>query len=130
MYLTLLKSKLHRACVTQVELEYEGSCAIDSILLDTAGIKEYEQVHIYNINNGERFITYAMRADPNSQTISLNGAAARKACLNDRLIICTYGMIDSVEAELFKPALVYLNHNNKIVGTHYIPTTERSVDKG
>src|SRR4030065_963454 len=87
---TLLKSKLHRVRVTHSELEYEGSCAIDGKLLDTAGIHEYEQIHIYNIDNGERFITYAIRAEDGSGVISINGAAAHKARPGDRVIICAY----------------------------------------
>jgi aspartate 1-decarboxylase len=77
--ITLLKAKLHRACVTHSELEYEGSCAIDGYLLDAARIQEYEQIHIYNIANGERLITYAIRAENGSGIISVNGAAAHKA---------------------------------------------------
>ena len=84
MYITLLKAKLHRARVTHSELDYEGSCAIDARLLDAAGIREYEQIHIYNIANGERFTTYAIRAEPGSRVISINGAAAHKASPGDR----------------------------------------------
>src|SRR3989304_9542715 len=90
MNITVLKSKLHLACVTHSELEYDGSCAIDGHLLDKAGIHEYEQIHIYNVNNGERFITYAIRAENNSGIISVNGAAAHNANPGDRVIICSY----------------------------------------
>lgn len=117
MYLTLLKSKQHRACVTHVELEYEGSCAIDSVLLSTAGIQEYEQIHIYNLTNGERFITYAIRAEDNSGIISVNGAAAHKACPGDRLIICTYAVFERSEMDSFKPLLIYLDDRNSITHT-------------
>jgi aspartate 1-decarboxylase len=117
MYLTLLKSKLHRACVTHAELEYEGSCAIDGSLLDASGIREYEQIHIYNLSNGERFITYAIRAEGGSGIISVNGAAARKACPNDRLIICAYAMFKYSEASSFKPFLIYLDSRNRITHT-------------
>lgn len=79
MQLNFLKAKIHRATVTQAELHYEGSCAIDGRLLDLSGIREYEQIHIYNVSNGERFVTYAIRADEGSGTISINGAAAHKA---------------------------------------------------
>ena len=79
MLLNMLKTKLHRATVTHAELEYEGSCAIDGHLLDFSGILEYEQIQIYNITNGERFTTYAIRAEENSGIISVNGAAAHKA---------------------------------------------------
>lgn len=122
MQLTLLKTKLHRACVTHSELEYEGSCAIDSNLLDTAGIHEYEQIHIYNVTNGERFTTYAIRAESGSRIISINGAAAHKAALGDRIIICAYTTLDEDKVAKFKPTLVYLNENNDIVNIrHAIP---------
>lgn len=114
MQCTLLKSKIHRACVTHSELGYEGSCAIDSTLLATAGIHEYEQIQIYNIANGERFTTYAIRAEAESGIISVNGAAAHKASPGDRLIICTYAILNQHELAAFKPVLVYVNENNQI----------------
>lgn len=117
MQLTLLKAKLHRACVTHSELEYEGSCAIDSNFLEAAGINEYEQIHIYNVANGERFTTYAIRAEAGSQIISVNGAAAHKASPGDRIIICAYIMLDEKEIADFKPTLVYLNEKNDIINT-------------
>ena len=115
MHITLLKSKLHHARVTRVELEYEGSCAIDGQLLQTAGIHEYEQIHIYNLANGERFTTYAIRAEDGSGIISLNGAAAHKASAGDRIIICTYVSLSEQEAKAYQPNLVYLDENNRIV---------------
>ncbi|NOQ93432.1 MAG: aspartate 1-decarboxylase [Methylophaga sp.] len=122
MQLTLLKTKLHRACVTHSELEYEGSCAIDSNLLEAAGIHEYEQIQIYNVANGERFTTYAIRAEAGSNIISVNGAAAHKASPGDRIIICAYTTMDEKELATFKPTLVYLNENNDIINTrHAIP---------
>ncbi len=114
MQISMLKAKLHKAHVTQVELEYEGSCAIDSLLLEASGIREYEQIHIYNVDNGERFITYAIRAEPGSKTISINGAAAHKATVGDRVIICAYINMDQNEAQSFKPSLVYLDECNTI----------------
>ena len=114
MQLTLLKAKLHRACVTHSELDYEGSCAIDMNLLAAAGITEYEQIQIYNVANGERFTTYAIRAERGSKIISVNGAAAHKASRGDRLIICSYAAMSEHEASLHKPRLVYLNNNNEI----------------
>ena len=114
MNLTFLKCKLHKAWVTHSELEYEGSCAIDGQLLDAAGIHEYEQIQIYNIANGERFTTYAIRAEEGSGTISVNGAAAHKANPGDRVIICSYAQLDAEEAKSFKPTLVYLDSENKI----------------
>jgi len=122
MQLTLLKAKLHRACVTHSELEYEGSCAIDSNFLEAAGIHEYEQIQIYNVANGERFTTYAIRAEAGSQIISVNGAAAHKASPGDRIIICAYAVLEQKEVADFKPTLVYLNEKNDIINMrHAIP---------
>ncbi|MDX1252853.1 MAG: aspartate 1-decarboxylase [Gammaproteobacteria bacterium] len=122
MQYTLLKSKLHRACVTHSELDYEGSCAIDSTLLAAAGIHEYEQIQIYNIANGERFTTYAIRAEAGSGIISVNGAAAHKAKPGDRVIICTYVALNQHELAAFKPVLVYLDEQNRIThARNHIP---------
>ncbi len=98
MQLNMLKAKIHRATVTHAELHYEGSCAIDGNLLDLSGIREYEQIHIYNVNNGERFSTYAIRADEGSGIISINGAAAHRAQPGDIVIIAAYGVYDEAEA--------------------------------
>ncbi|NNJ90343.1 MAG: aspartate 1-decarboxylase [Gammaproteobacteria bacterium] len=117
MQLSFLKSKLHRACVTHAELDYEGSCAIDIALMRAANIRPYEQLHIYNVTNGERFITYAIEAEEHSRVISVNGAAAHKANPGDRIIICTYANLSEQEAENFNPTLVYLNEENQITGT-------------
>ena len=117
MHVTMLKCKLHRACVTHSELEYEGSCAIDGHLLDTAGIREYEQIQIYNVNNGERFTTYAIRAEDGSGIISVNGAAAHKADPGDRVIICSYVSLNQQELANFQPTLVYFDDKNKITHT-------------
>lgn len=123
MHLTLLKCKLHRACVTHAEVDYEGSCAIDDEFLDLAGIREYEQIQIYNVTNGERFTTYAIRAEAGSRIISVNGAAAHKAAPGDRVIICAYASMTAAEADLFKPSLVYLNEHNQVLRTgDTIPT--------
>ena len=105
----MLKAKLHRACVTHAELEYEGSCAID-----LAGIREYEQIQIYNVANGERFTTYAIRAEEGSRVISVNGAAAHKAKPGDRVIICAYAHYSAAQLASFKPSLVYLNEDNTV----------------
>lgn len=110
----MLKAKLHRACVTHAELDYEGSCAIDGDLLDLAGIREYEQIQIYNVANGERFTTYAIRAESGSRMISVNGAAAHKAQPGDRVIICTYAQFDAKELADFQPRLVYCNADNSV----------------
>jgi aspartate 1-decarboxylase len=117
MQVTLLKCKLHRACVTHAELDYEGSCAIDEQLMALAGIREYEQIQIYNVANGERFTTYAIRAESGSRVISVNGAAAHKASPGDRVIICAYASMDEVEADAFKPSLVYCDDQNRVVRT-------------
>jgi len=115
MQITLLKCKLHHARVTHAELEYEGSCAVDSDLLAAAGIHAYEQIQIYNLGNGERFTTYAIQAQAGSGIISVNGAAAHKACPGDRIIICAYASMSEQEAALFQPTLVYLDIDNRIV---------------
>ena len=117
MQLTLLKCKLHRACVTHAEVDYEGSCAMDEELMGLAGIREYEQIQIYNVTNGERFTTYAIRAEAGSRVISVNGAAAHKASPGDRVIICAYAAIDEAEADAFKPRLVYLDEHNQVLRT-------------
>lgn len=123
MQLTVLKCKLHRACVTHSELDYEGSCAIDVDLMKLAGIHEYEQIQIYNVTNGQRFTTYAIQAEAGSRVISVNGAAAHKASPGDRVIICAYVGLDAQEMEQFKPSLVYLDENNQVVRTDdAIPT--------
>jgi aspartate 1-decarboxylase len=114
MQSTMLKAKLHRATVTHSELEYEGSCAIDGKLLDTAGILEYEKIEIYNVTNGERFTTYAIRAQDNSGIISVNGAAAHKADPGDIIIIAAYVVLSQQELTNYKPTLVYLDENNQI----------------
>jgi aspartate 1-decarboxylase len=117
MYTTMLKAKLHRACVTHSELEYEGSCAIDGKLLALSGIREYEQIQIYNVTNGERFTTYAIRAEEGSGIISVNGAAAHKATPGDIVIICAYTSLSQQELAIFKPALIYLGQDNQVTRT-------------
>jgi aspartate 1-decarboxylase len=120
MQRTMLKSKLHRARVTASELEYEGSCAIDEALLEAADIREYEQIEIYNVNNGERFSTYAIRGQRGSGMISVNGAAARKAAVGDVLIIASYAVYNEVELNAYQPRLVYVDEKNHIkrIGAH------------
>ena len=122
MQRTMLKSKLHRVRVTQSELHYEGSCAIDDRLLDAADIHEYQQIDIYNISNGERFTTYAIRAERDSGTISVNGAAAHKAGPGDILIIAAYAAYDAAELLTFAPQLVYVDEHNRIKSlSNHIP---------
>lgn len=117
MQCTMLKAKLHQARVTHAELEYEGSCAIDGDLMDMAGILEYEQIQIYNIDNGERFETYAIRGEAGSKIISVNGAAAHKAQPGDRVIICAYASYSNAELVNFKPSLIYMDEGNAVKGT-------------
>lgn len=122
MQITLLKGKLHMACVTQAELWYDGSCAIDSDLVKLAGLREFEKIDIYNVSNGERFHTYVILAEAGSGTISMNGAAARRVQVGDRVIIAAYGQMEEEQADQFKPALVYLNEDNSVERTtHTIP---------
>ena len=110
----MLKSKLHRARVTDVLIDYEGSIEIDEDLMDQAGILTHEQVHVFNINNGHRFITYAIPGERGGQTISVNGAAAHLAKINDRIIIVAYGII-KVDQENISPKVLVLNESNQIV---------------
>ena len=111
---TLLKSKLHRINVTQVELDYEGSCAVDRDFLELAGMQEYEKVDVYNVTNGERFSTYLILAGAGSKTLSVNGAAAHKVSIDDVVIICTYGSYDETEAKTHTPTLVYFDKSNNV----------------
>ena len=107
MNINILKSKLHRATITDVHLDYEGSCAIDEKILDASGINEYEMIHIYNLNNGNRFSTYAIKAEKNTGLITLNGAAAFKGNKNDLIIICAYAQIKESKVSKHKPKLIY-----------------------
>jgi aspartate 1-decarboxylase len=109
----LLKSKIHRATVTHCELHYEGSCAIDQDLLDTSDIRENEQVHIWNINNGERLVTYAICAARGSGIVSLNGSAARRASIGDLIIIAAFGMVADEHIEAHRPSLVFVDAKNR-----------------
>lgn len=119
---TMLKSKLHRVTVTHSEPDYEGSVAIDGRLLDAADIREYERIEVYNLTNGERFATYAIRAVEGSGIISVNGAASHKAAPGDIAILCAYVELEEKELAAFKPRLVYVNSHNHITHTrHSIP---------
>lgn len=117
MYTIMLKAKLHMARVTHAVLNYEGSCAIDGDLLDMAGIRENEQIQIYNVENGERFTTYAIRGEEGSKIISVNGAAAHLANTGDRVIICSYGHYSAAELDTHRPALIYLQEGNAVSHT-------------
>ena len=113
----MMKSKLHRVQVTHSEPDYEGSVAIDGKLLDAADIREYERIEVYNLKNGERFSTYAIRAEDGSGIISVNGAAAHKADPGDIVIICAYAEYEERELITFKPRLVYVDAHNRITHT-------------
>ena len=122
MQRTMLKSKLHRVTTTHSELHYEGSCAIDLDLLEAADIVEHEQIDIWNVNNGERFTTYAIRGEEGSRMISVNGAAAHKAKVGDRVIICAYAHYSEAELHNFKPRMLYMAPGNELSHTsHAIP---------
>ena len=116
MLLTMMKSKIHRATVTQADLHYEGSISIDTDLLEKANILPNEQVDILNITNGERFTTYAISAPRGSRTFGLNGAAARRVQLGDRIIIITYAQIEAEAAKDYVPNVVLLDADNGILG--------------
>ena len=108
----ILKSKLHRATITNTHLDYEGSCAIDENLIDEAGMNTFEKIDIYNINTGERFETYIITAPRGSGTLSLNGAAARKAVIGDLVIVCSYVSVDVNEIKTHKPKIVLVDDKN------------------
>ena len=122
---TLLKSKLHRINVTQVELNYEGSCAVDKDFLESAGMQEYEKVDVYNVTNGERFSTYLILAEAGSKTLSVNGAAAHKASPEDIIIICSYVSMHEDQMLNHKPTLVYFDETNEIVDIKSSIPTQR-----
>lgn len=115
MQITVMKSKLHRAVVTECNMDYEGSLEIDEDLMDAVGIKVHEQIHVFNINNGERFVTYAIPGERGSRSIMINGAAARLAQINDRIIIVAYGMIDLEAKKSFHPEVVVLDEHNSVL---------------
>jgi aspartate 1-decarboxylase len=122
---TLLKSKIHRVTVTQCELHYEGSCAIDENLLDAAGIVENEQVHIWNIDNGERFVTYAIKGQRGTGMISVNGSAARRAAVGDLIIIAAFAQVPEHEVSGFKPQLVFVDEaNRQIASRDFVPVQQ------
>lgn len=111
---SFLKSKIHRAVITQTELHYEGSLTIDKKIMEEADVLELEKVSVVNINNGERFETYVIPGERGSGTICLNGAAARKAIVGDKVIIMTFCDLDETEISNFEPKIVLLDEDNKI----------------
>ncbi len=111
MQIEVLKSKIHRAIVTEANLEYIGSITIDEDLMDASNLIENEKVHVVNINNGERLETYVIKGKRGSGVICLNGPAARKALVNDVIIILSYGFLDFEEAKTFRPSVIFPNNN-------------------
>ena len=114
MHRTLLKSKIHRAKVTDANVDYEGSITIDRDLMDLADLQEYEQVHIYNITNGNRLSTYVIEGERGSGDICINGAAAHLAKTGDLVIIANYADYSENEASLHRPKLIYVNNDNSV----------------
>ncbi len=114
MFRTLLKSKIHRALVTDANVDYEGSITIDRHLMDLANLQPYEQVHIYNISNGNRFLTYVIEGEKQSGDICINGAAAHLTSSGDLVIIANYATYSENEARLHKPRLIYVDENNVV----------------
>ena len=114
MQRTMLKAKIHRVTITQADLHYDGSLTIDEDLMQAAGIIQFERIHVYNINNGERFETYAIRGEAGSGVIGLNGAAARKGHVGDLIIIVTYAQYDESELRDFEPTILLCDENNTI----------------
>ncbi|WP_250519159.1 aspartate 1-decarboxylase [Caballeronia sp. ATUFL_M1_KS5A] len=127
MYRNMLKSKIHRAAVTHCELHYEGSCAIDENLLEAANILENERIDVWNINNGERFSTYAIKGERGSGMISLNGSAARRAQIGDLIIIAAFALVDERDLSAgWEPNLVFVDAQNDIKSSrNHVPTQQR-----
>ena len=126
MLRTLLNSKIHRVTVTHCELNYEGSCAIDENLLEAAGVVENEQIHVWNIDNGERFVTYAIKGQRGSGMISVNGSAARRAAVGDLIIIAAFAQVSETEVPAHKPRLVFVDEANRQVGERqFVPVQQQ-----
>ncbi|MEE0776241.1 MAG: aspartate 1-decarboxylase [Bacillota bacterium] len=119
MFIKKLKSKIHRATVTEAELDYVGSITIDKELLQAANIQEYEQVQIVNINNGNRFITYTIAGKKGSGIMCLNGAAARCVSVGDKIIVMSYASMDESEGESFQPQVVLVDEKNRIQSVNH-----------
>ena len=121
MFKTFLHAKIHRATVTHCELHYEGSCGIDQDLLEASGIRPNEQVHIWNVSNGERFITYAIASPHGSGVISLNGSAARRASVGDLVIIAAFASVHDDKVDEHVPKLVFVDEGNRIKEVRHEP---------
>jgi len=115
MKLQVLKSKIHRAVVTETELDYVGSITIDKEMMDAVGLYDNEKVHVFNINSGDRFETYVIEGKPGKKQICVNGAAARMAQKEDRVIIVAYGLVDEEEIKNFAPKIVTMNEKNETI---------------
>lgn len=115
MHIQLLKSKIHRAKITQAELHYVGSITIDEALMEAANLIEHEKVQVVNINNGERLETYVIKGERNSGVICMNGPAARKAQVGDLVIVISYCSMEFEEAKKYKPVSIYPDENNRLV---------------
>jgi aspartate 1-decarboxylase len=120
MLRTFLNSKLHRARVTESDLNYVGSISIDRDLMDIAGLAEHEQVHVLDITNGNRLTTYVIQAPRGSGTIGINGAAAHLVSVDDLVIICSYVQLDEAEAKVHEPKIVLVNEENKILNENLL----------
>jgi aspartate 1-decarboxylase len=129
MLRVMLKSKIHRATVTEANLQYEGSLTVDADLMRAADILPYEMVHIYNVSNGARFATYAIEGEAGSGVVCLNGAAARKGAVGDLVIITTYGTYEAAEIEQHRPKVILVDSQNrpKLVASSEKPLTLLSV---
>ena len=115
MFIEILKSKIHRAFVTEVNINYQGSITIDEDLMDAANIVEHEKVQVLNYNNGERIDTYVIKGKRGTGEICLNGPAARKFLVGDPIIVISYAMIDAQEAKNLIPKIIFVDNNNKII---------------
>jgi len=126
MLRTLLNAKIHRVAVTHCELHYEGSCAIDENLLEAAGIVENEQIHVWNIDNGERFVTYAIKGQRGSGMVSVNGSAARRAAVGDLIIIAAFAQVSETDLPAHKPRLVFVDEANRQIGERqFVPVQQQ-----
>jgi len=110
----MLKAKIHKATVTETNLNYEGSLTLDESLMKAADMIPYEQVHVYNISNGERFLTYLIKGAKNSGVVAVNGAAAHKAKVGDKLIIASYVSLEEGEIDFFMPKILIVDENNRL----------------
>ncbi len=124
MLVTMLRCKLHRATVTECDLHYEGSLSLDANLIKAAGLLVNERIEVYNINTGARFATYIIEAPAGSDQVGLNGAAARLACVGDRIIICAYAAMTEEEAKAHKPRVIVLDEKNEFECVSSKPLTE------